>query len=240
MSERLTRREIKEDLRTDEVQSFLVRATQRFEEQPSLILGVVVAAIVVLAGSAALFSWSKDRDAAANTQLGQAQKIWNAPIDAKTPKPDDRIEPSFASEAAREARAKAELEKIKSGVAEEVSSLYLAELGLKSGDKAGARKAWESYLKAHQGDAIAMVVRLNLIELDREEGRGQQVVDALNAELTSPKKSMPDDLLLFELARTYEKLGKRAEARSTYQRIIDEFPASAYTSDAREFTTSES
>jgi hypothetical protein len=45
------------------------------------------------------------------------------------------------------------------------------------------------------------------------------------------------DALLGELARTYEALGRAADARATWQRLADEHPASAYAGLARQRLT---
>jgi TolA-binding protein len=92
-------------------------------------------------------------------------------------------------------------------------------------------------LADHKGDAVAMTVRVNLIQLDREEGKGQQVLEYLQKELDSADKSLPADVLIYELARTRETLGQTAEAKALYQRLLDEYPNSAYTGDARRVTT---
>jgi len=40
--------------------------------------------------------------------------------------------------------------------------------------------------------------------------------------------------VLMQLARAYIKAGKMQEARSTFKRVVDEFPDSTYASDARQ------
>ncbi len=37
-----------------------------------------------------------------------------------------------------------------------------------------------------------------------------------------------------QLGRAFEKAGKQAEARTTYKRVVDEFPDSQYVSQARQ------
>ena len=44
---------------------------------------------------------------------------------------------------------------------------------------------------------------------------------------------LPVDGILMQLGRTYLVAGKRADAQQTFNRLVEEFPESPYTSDAR-------
>lgn len=237
MSDRLTRKEIKEDIRKDEVQHFLGDLILRIEERPTFYLGVLGIVLAAIAAASGIYAMMGSKASAANAELGKAIKIYSAPIEPTGAKPDDATKPSFANEAARKAKAKEAFEKVSSGAAGDIAELYQADIALAEGDKAKARKIWESFVASHKGDALAMTVRINLIQLDREEGKGQQLLDSLQKELDSTSKSLPDDVLIYQLARTRETLGQKDEAKKLYQRILDEYPTSAYTGDARRVTT---
>jgi outer membrane protein assembly factor BamD (BamD/ComL family) len=44
---------------------------------------------------------------------------------------------------------------------------------------------------------------------------------------------MPVDAILMQLGRTYLEAGKRSDAQQTFNRIVEEFPDSAFSSDAK-------
>lgn len=236
MSDRLTRKEIKEDIRQDEVQHFLGDLVMRIEERPTFYLGLLGLVLALIAGASGIYAMMGSKAEESNAALGKAIKIYGAPIDAQNAKPDAAT-PSFANEGARKARAKEALDKVNSGDASEIAELYQASLAIQEGDKAKARQIWERFVKDHEGHALAMTIRVNLIQLDREEGKGQQVLDQLQKELDSSKKGLPEDVILYEMARTREALGQKDEAKKLYQRILDEYPTSAFTGDARRVTT---
>lgn len=236
-SDRLTRKEIKEDIRKDEVQHFLGDLIMRIEERPTFYLGLLGVVLALIAGASGIYAMMSSRDAASNEELGKAIKIYGAPIELQNAKPDDADKPSFSSESARKAKAKEAFDKVDGGEAGQIAELYQAGMALAEGDKVKARKIWEKFVADHKGDALAMTVRLNLIQLDREEGKGQQVLDQLQKELDGKDKSLPEDVLIYELARTREALGQKDEAKQLYQRLLDEYPTSAYTGDARRVTT---
>ena len=238
MSKRLTRKQIKEDIRHDEVQTVMASTYESIRSHQQLAIGLAVAVVVAGLGFAVVRAYLAHRGEKAAQSLAAAMKVYAAPIVEDGAKPDDPKEPSFAADDERRARAREALEAIRGGVAEDVASLYLAHLALAEGDKAAARSRWEEFLRDHDDHALAISVRLNLIRLDREEGKGGEVADKLLAELDGSEKSLPEDVLLFELAMTLETLDRGEEAKEYYQRILDDFPQSAYAVKAREKTSS--
>ncbi len=238
MSKRLTRKQIKEDIRHGEVQTALASTLERILANTGLVIGVLVGLVVLAVGYAALSSYLEHREEAAAEELAKAIKIYEAPIAENGADPDDAAEPSFASEEARRTRAKEAMQAVSGGDAEGIAQLYLAEIALREGDKAAARSRWEDYLRDHGDNVLAVSVRLNLIRLDREEGKGEEVVAELEAELESAEKSLPEDAILYELARTLETLGRADQAQDYYQRLLDDHPQSPYAADARQKTSS--
>src|SRR5215469_16569690 len=127
MNQRLTRKDIKRD----EFASAVGRGVDYAESHARQLLitvGCVLAA--VLAGLLAFF-YLGHRSDLANQALAAATKVYGAPIDPAAPKPGDAAEPTFASEAARQARARLLFERVGQDYrwtdAADVASLYLAE-----------------------------------------------------------------------------------------------------------------
>jgi tetratricopeptide (TPR) repeat protein len=199
-----------------------------------LIIGALAAAALVGWG---IFAWTSSRTAKANELLARALKVANAEIVASGAKPDDAEAPTFTTEAARRDRARelfAELEeRYGSTAVGRVGALYLAEAAREAGDRAEARRLWEAYLEDDPASAVAASVRVNLFRLDREEGKGEALAESLRKMLEDPAKPLPADLVLYELARTYETLGKPGDARAAYRRIVDEHPQSPYLAEAQ-------
>ncbi len=242
MSQRLTRKEIKHDIRDDEVRHVLVRVFEFMQERPNVVVGAVIGFVVLVLGITALLSYLDSRGDQASEGLASALKIAAAPVNADGATPEDPEDPSFASAEAKRARAKEAFEGLRgvgSSVAGEVANLYLADIAASEGDHETAREIWESFLADHDDHVLALSVRLNLIHLDRQNGRTQEVADELQRELDSATKTLPEDVILFELAQTLEALDQDDEALELYQRILDEHPKSPYTADARRVTTAE-
>lgn len=243
MSQRLTRKEIKHDIRDDEVRSVLVRVFDFMQERPQVVVGAIVGFIVLVLGFSGVLAYLDSRGEQASEELASALKIADAPVTEDDAKPEDPDQPSFASEEAKRARTKEAFEGLRgvgSSVAGDVANLYLADIAASEGDTETARGIWESFLADHDDHVLALSVRLNLIHLDRQNGRTQEVADQLQRELDSASKTLPEDVILFELAQTLEALDQKDEALELYQRILDEHPKSPYTADARRVTTAAS
>ncbi|MEO1084999.1 MAG: tetratricopeptide repeat protein [Acidobacteriota bacterium] len=237
MSERLTQKQIKQDIREDEVQSFLITAIERFQENRSTYVGIAVALVLgslAVIGVVSFMGSQKDR---ASEDLAQAIRVFGAEI-SEDAQPDDALNPTFATEEEKLAAAQAAIDEVGGGAAGDVASLYQASLALEAGDKAKAREIWESFLTGNSEHALAVSVRLNLIRLDREEGKAEEVAARLQQELDGANATLPEDLLIFELAKTRQELGQTEEAADLFQQILDEYPTSAFAAEARQQTTS--
>jgi tetratricopeptide (TPR) repeat protein len=174
----------------------------------------------------------------ANQALAQAMKVYQAPVTATGAKPTDPDEPSFPTDAARRARAKELLAKVHqqygSTDAGDVAGLYLAQIAADEGRLDEARKLWSDYAGEHKGTMLGAEAQLNLLALDRKQGKGEEAVRELRAMLEKGDSPLPQDLILHQLGLTLEELHRPQEAIQSYQRIIDEFPQSTFRADAQQ------
>lgn len=240
MSQRLTRKEIKHDIREDEVRNVLVRVFDFLQERPREALAIAGGCLALVLAAIGLYAYLDSRGEAASEELAAALKIAAAPVTEEDAKPEDPDEPSFASEEAKRARVKEVFAEVRGGAAGDISRLFVADAAAAEGDVDTAREIWESFLADHGDHVLALSVRLNLIHLDRQNGRAQEVADQLQRELDSANRTLPEDVILFELAQTLDALDQKDEAIDLYQRILDEHPKSPYTAEARRVTTAAS
>jgi len=233
MSERhLSRKEIKHDIREDKVRTTLEHVFIYLAEN-TWVIAAVGGGILALIGIVIGVGAYRDRQLdAANEVLGQAIRVYAAPIDTVAPKPDDRQQPTFASTEERNARARELFEQVRrehggSGP-DMVAAVYLGRIHLQDGDEATARELWNEAVAQSDDVLLSSMVTVSLLALDREAGQGEQVVTRLQAELDAPDRTLPTDILLFELAVTFEDLERTSDAQQTFQRLSDEYPESPY------------
>ena len=234
MSQRLTRKDIKRDEFASAVGRGVDFAESHTRELMMTIGAVLLAVLIVIV----TYFYIAHRSDLANQALAAAVKVYGAPIDPAGAKPNDPAEPSFASEAARQARARRLFEGVRADYrwtdAADVASLYLADLDATAGKVAEARQLWSDFAKKHADHVLAVQARIDLLELDRSQGKGQQVAQQLREMLDQSDAPLPQDVTLYQLAITLEQLNRDQEAIQTYQRLVDEYPQSPYRQPAQQ------
>jgi TolA-binding protein len=237
MNQGLTRKDIKRD----ELATAVGRGVEYAESHSrQLLITVGIVLAVVLLGILVFF-FVNHRSDAANEALAAATRIYLAPIQATGANPGDPKEPTFPTEAARQDKARPLFEHVRDSYrftdAADVATLYLAEIGAAKGDLATARQLWSDFVRKHGDNVLAVQARIDLMELDRGQGKGQQVAQQLREMLDQSDAPLPQDVILAQLATTLELLHRDQEAVQTYQRLIDEFPQSPYHATAQQKIT---
>ena len=235
-SQRLSRKEIKHEIRDDAFRHAVGESYDYVRGHRRNLLLAIGGVVLLVGGVAGWRAWDTRREAAASDQLGRAIAVYDAPVVPTDAKPEDPDSPSFADEASKQARAKQLFE----GIAKDysgtggaaVAEVYVGRMRLQAGDAAGARKVWQEFLDDHPDHMLASAVRRTLLDLDRKEGKGEQVVQRLRADLDREEKPLPEDVILYELGVTLEGLGRRQEAHDAFQRVVEEYPDSAWVSKA--------
>jgi tetratricopeptide (TPR) repeat protein len=233
MSQRLSRKDIKRD----EFANAVGRSVEYAETHTRNLLILLGALAVLGALAGGIYAFTSHRAAAAQEALGRAIKVYAAPIQAADAKPNDPASPSFPSEAARNQRAVKLLETVRNDYghtqAAAVAGVYLGRIAAAEGKLAEARRLWSDYAESHK-NSLAAMVRLDLVDLDRRQGKGEELVGRLRPMLDDSDPPLPKDTVLYQLGLTYEQLQRRPEAIGAYRQIVDEFPQSAYRQEAQQ------
>ncbi len=234
MTQHLTRKEMKRD----DFATAVGRGMEYAESHArTLLLGLgVVALLAVLFLVGRIFLGQRGEQA--NEALSRALKIYQAPIDATSAKPDDPKDPSFPDPAARRTRARQLFEAVRSDYgmsdAADVAGLYLAQISAEEGQFDRARELWTEFVDDNSKNILAGEARVNLIHLDRQQGKGEDLTQRLKAMLEQEEPGLPKDVILYELATTQEELGRKQEALVSWRRLTEEYPESAYRSNAQQ------
>lgn len=239
MSRGLTRKEIKRN----EFVEAVTRSMDYASSHSRIILLSLAGVVLVGVAVGGTFLYLKSRENRASAALDRALDAYHAEIVPDDPKPNDPFSPTFADEAARQQRARELFAAVKDGYgsseAAVVAAAFLGRIAAGEGDLEEARKQWQEVLDGTSDTVLATEVRLNLLRLDLQEGKAEEVAAELEAMLDDPRKeTLPEDVILFELASVRERLGRTSEALSAYQRIVDEFPGSPYSGEARQRASS--
>jgi tetratricopeptide (TPR) repeat protein len=235
MNERLTRK----DMKRDELVEALERSRSFVETHSRLLVLVAIGVAVAVLAAAGLWWWLAHHEQQANDAVAEALEVYRAPVGDEAAAAEEGAV-TFPDDEARRARAEELFEEIRSSYrfadSADVADVYLGQIAAEAGDPDRARTLWEGFVDDHDEHLLADQVRVNLIHLDREQGRGEQVIAELQTMLDAAPddRVLPGDVVLHELAETYQALGRGDEARATWQRLAEEYPASPYAAAAQQ------
>jgi TolA-binding protein len=227
----------RQHLKENELAHFAVSARDAFEARKSQIIPVVIAIVVVAAAVLGYFGWRNRVEARAHTLLAEAMVVDEARVGPPpaTGQPSSGL--SFATE--RE-KHQAALTKFKS-VADEYPStdagLFAryreATTYMALGVPASAAKSFQQVIDRGGDSIYAQMARLGLAEAQAQTGQYDPAINTFKDLAQRKDGHVPVDGVLIRLGRTYLDAGKRAEAEQTFNRLVQEFPDSPFSADAR-------
>jgi TolA-binding protein len=224
-------------LKENEFVNFAATARQLVEQrQRQLLIAVAVVLGIVIAGFG-YYAWRGSVESRAGAALAEATTLDDARVGPPDPQAGTAAGPSFAT--ARE-KAQAQLTKFKA-VADQYPSTDAGAFArfregsawMTLGNPKEAAAAFQQVIDHSGNDLYVQMARLGLAGAQAGSGQYDQAI-ATFSELAQDKDGpLPVDGILVQLARTYRDAGKRAEAEQTFNRVISEYPASPYSSEAR-------
>lgn len=203
---------------------------------------LAVAVVLVLAGAlgaGGYFLWQQQRLDGAGAQLAEALLVLNGDVAAPDPGTEDAAGGGgeFESEAGR---LEAALERLLA-VADAYPTLRpgvtaryeaagtLVELGRPE----EAAEHYRQVIAAAAGHLHGTMARLGLAETHVLRGDYDGAVELLRRETEAEESDVPVDAVLMRLGRAHELAGQDADALAAFTRVVEEFPFSVYSSEAR-------
>ena len=80
---------------------------------------------------------------------------------------------------------------------------------------------------------MAQMARLGLADAQARAGQYDQAINTFKELAQHKDGPLPVDGILMQLGRTYRDAGKRADAQQTFNRLVQEYPDSPFTSEAK-------
>jgi tetratricopeptide (TPR) repeat protein len=226
----------KDQLRTDQLQHALTDARDYVSSHRSETARWVVIGAAALAAVFAVWGGVTWRNNRAAGRLSQALAIFDAPL-ASDPSPAPGAK-TYRDAAERAAAAKAELRSIvkdspssTSGRAAAVLLLGLEGAPAATGANIDAAKA---FARSETGTVAGGVAAMAALDAEAAAGRSKEALEAAKKYLESSDSPLPKDVLVYTVAKLYEKTGQTIEAKSFYQRLVADFPDSPLRAEAQQ------
>jgi TolA-binding protein len=224
-------------LKENELVQLATNAREAVEARKNLIVPVTIAVVVIAVLAGGYLAWRARVEGRAHTLLAEALVVGEARIGppAATGQPLTGLSFNTVRE-----KHQAELTKFKI-VADEYPS---TDAGLFAryregttfmalGTPASAVQSYQQVIDRGGSGLYAQMARLGLAEAQAQTGKYDEAINTLKELSQNKDGQVPVDGVLIRLGRTYLDAGKRTEAEQTFNRLVQEFPDSPFTADAR-------
>jgi TolA-binding protein len=227
----------RQHLKENEVQNFVRVARQMFETrrgESNAIIGGVVAIVLAVTG---YYGWHEHVQSRATALLAEAMTVQDARI-GPPPAPGTSANGMYFP--TERERAQAALTKFKiaadaypSADAGIYARYQLAATYMTLGQAPQAATEYQHVVDAASASIYGQMARLGLAEAQARAGQYDQAINAFKELSLRKDGPLPVDGILMQLGRVYLDAGKRTEAQQTFNRLVEEFPESPFSGDAR-------
>jgi predicted negative regulator of RcsB-dependent stress response len=224
-------------LKENELQVLARQAREAVEGRGREATAVIAAVVVVGAIALGYVAWRDRVRARADAMLAEAMAVTETRVGAPIAPGTPGAGPSFPSETARSQAAlvkfKAAADAYPSSDAGIFARYQQATTAMALGAPADAAQAYQQVID-RAGDRIyGQMARLGLAEAQARAGQYDQAITAFKTLTQLKDGTLPVDAILMRLGQTYLDAGKRADALQTFGRIVEEYPDSPFSADAK-------
>lgn len=224
-------------LKDNELRNFAVQAgqtmTEKRRETTMLIAGVAVVGALALG----YFGWREHVQTKAHGLLAEAMAVQDARVG---PPPAPGTPAGGLYFPTERERAQAALTKFKIAADAYPSTdagIYAryqeGATSLALGTTPGAIAAYERVIKEAGDGFFGQMAKLGLAEAQARAGQYDTAINTFKEMAQRKDGPLPVDGILMQLGRTYLDAGKRADAQQTFNRLVEEYPESPFSGDAR-------
>ena len=207
----------------------------------------IFALLVIVGGTlGGYFYWRSSTNAKAEAQLGEAMTIMESPVTqppppaAGQPAPPPPV-PQPGAYATEKAKLEAALTKFLAAAnaypktTAGISARYQAAgvFVLLGRSEEAASRFQEVMDAAGQNSVYYEMARLGKVNALAQAKRFDEAIKTYTDLSNNKDGTVPPDAMLMQLGRTYLMAGKPQEARTTFRRLLDEYPASPFAAEAK-------
>jgi len=224
MGRRITRKQLKEN----EFVSFFDSFTQWMSGNWRPFAAGLAGLVLIILLWAIVGWWTGSRSGSASHLLAQAVEAYQS----------EAANPAAGSgSATAEAKLREVVDRFGRTDQADVARLYLAQIDLRRGEVDEARTILVKLVDRNQGNALGRLAFLDLLHLRLASGQAAEVVTELEAMAAGTDQRLPQDAALYELGMAQLGEQKVDAAKASLQKLVEEFPDSAYTVAARQQLT---
>jgi len=227
-------------LKENELELLTRHAREAIETRRREVTAVLVAAAVLGVAALAYFAWHERVEGRAHAMLADAMVVQEARVVPPAAPGTTPPQPTAATFPTEQAKQEAALAKFKAAADAYPSTdagifaRYQQASALMSvGRPADAAACYQDVI-SHAGKRIyRQMAELGLAEARARSGQYDQAINGLKELAQRKDGPLPVDGILMQLGRTYIEAGKPADAQQTFNRLVQEYPESPFSADAK-------
>jgi TolA-binding protein len=227
-------------LKENDLELLTRRAREAIEARRKETTAVIIAAAVIGVAALGYFAWQQRLEGKAHALLADAVVAQDARVVPPTPPGGTSTQPTTGTYPTEQAKQEAALAKFKvtadaypSTDAGLFARYQQGATLMALGRPADAVAAYQAVIK-HAGSKIyTQMGQLGLAEAQVRLGQYDQAITAFKDLAQRKEGPLPVDGILMQLGRTYLTAGKPADAQQTFNRLVQEYPESPFSAEAR-------
>lgn len=221
----LTRKEITED----RIQFYLLEAWEWVLASRTYLLGGLGLVILLFAGYLGFQQYQARQQAAAQDQMSEALKIFNAFVPEAADQPEQQPAPPYSSSEDRDQQALRAFRSVaddnSGSEIGDLASYYVGLCQRRLGQLEDARKTLQALVDSTSTQDLRNLARNQVADISVELGDNQRAIEAWNAILDEPSTHVPTAEVMENLAKTYDKIGSHSQALELFKRLTAEHPS---------------
>jgi TolA-binding protein len=224
-------------LKENELVQFANRARDTIDARQREIGVVAIAVILVSIAVIGYSAWQSRVEGRAGALLADAIIVSDARVGPPPAPGTPATGPSFPTDREKYEATAAKFKAVADQYPSSDSGLFAryregaTQMALGNAKEAAA--AYQQVIDRAGTKLYGQMARLGLAEAQAREGQYDSAINTYRGLADNKDGPLPVDGILMQLGRTYLEAGKATEAQQTFNRVVEEFPESPFSGDAR-------
>jgi len=199
---------------------------------------VAIAAIVIVGAAVLGYVAWRDRDnSRAEAMLAEALAVADVRVGAPVAPGTPGAGPSFPTERARYEATLAKLKAAADAYPDTDAGIFAryreAATEMALGNAGQAATTYQQVIDRGGDRIYGQMARLGLAEAQTRSGKYEEAINTFKELAQRKDGPLPVDGILMQLGLAYRDSGKKADAQQTFNRLVEEYPDSAFSMDAK-------
>ncbi len=224
-------------LKENDLVQLVSRTRDAIDERQREVGAIAIAAIVVAIAVIGYFAWSARVEGRAGGLLADAIVVSEARVGPPPAPGAPAVGLSFPTEREKLEAAAAKFKAVADQYPSSDAGLFAryreAAIRMALGNTKEAAAAYQEVIDRAGNKLYGQMARLGLAEAQARDGQYDTAINTYRGLAENKDGPLPVDGILMQLGRTYLDAGKPAEAQQTFNRVVEEFPESPFSGDAR-------